>query len=301
LAKIAVEVERALATRAINGCAGSATPRLLGRGAGWVVEDVVCNCGPHDNPFEEQHQSASIAFVVAGTFQYRGDTRSGSRAELMTPGAVMLGNPGQYFECEHAHGAGDRCVSFRFTRERFEGIARDLGLRASAFPFSVPRLPPLRETASLIGLSCAGLLRPIATSWEELSLAVAARIVQIASGVPARTAEATADAIARVTQVVRTIERHADADLTLDALARRAELSPYHFLRTFERVTGATPHQYLLRARLREAAARLVSDPAKVLDVALDCGFGDVSNFNRAFRMEFGVAPRAFRRAHLHG
>ncbi len=33
----------------------------------------------------------------------------------------------------------------------------------------------------------------------------------------------------------------------------------------------------------------------KVLDVALDCGFGDVSNFNRAFRSEFGMSPRAFR------
>jgi AraC-like DNA-binding protein len=57
-----------------------------------------------------------------------------------------------------------------------------------------------------------------------------------------------------------------------------------------------TPHQYVLRARLREAATRLAADASKVLDVALDCGFGDVSNFNRSFRAEFGVAPRVFRR-----
>ena len=88
-------------------------------------------------------------------------------------------------------------------------------------------------------------------------------------------------------------------------LAREAGLSPYHFLRTFERITGVTPHQYVLRARLREAAIRLVAEPGNVLDIALDCGFGDVSNFNRAFRTEFGVSPRAYRqgaalfRAHL--
>jgi AraC-like DNA-binding protein len=40
---------------------------------------------------------------------------------------------------------------------------------------------------------------------------------------------------------------------------------------------------------------RLASEPGKILDIALDCGFGDVSNFNRAFRAEFGVSPRAYR------
>ena len=80
-------------------------------------------------------------------------------------------------------------------------------------------------------------------------------------------------------------------------MAREAGLSPYYFLRTFERLTGITPHQYVLRARLREAASRLAAESDKVLDVAYDCGFGDVSNFNRAFRAEFGVIPRVFRRA----
>jgi len=56
-----------------------------------------------------------------------------------------------------------------------------------------------------------------------------------------------------------------------------------------------TPHQYVLRARLREAAMRLAVEHARVIDIALDCGFGDVSNFNRAFRAEFGVSPRVYR------
>ena len=84
--------------------------------------------------------------------------------------------------------------------------------------------------------------------------------------------------------------------LSLERLAREAGLSPYHFLRTFERVTGITPYQYVLRSRLRDAAARLLAESGKVVDVAFDCGFSDVSNFNRAFRSEFGVSPRIFRR-----
>jgi AraC-like DNA-binding protein len=56
-----------------------------------------------------------------------------------------------------------------------------------------------------------------------------------------------------------------------------------------------TPHQYLMRARLRTAATRLSTERTTVLDLALDAGFGDVSNFNRAFRREFGVSPTKYR------
>lgn len=48
-------------------------------------------------------------------------------------------------------------------------------------------------------------------------------------------------------------------------------------------------------ARLREAAMRIALEPGRILDIALDSGFGDVSNFNRAFRSEFGMSPRAYR------
>lgn len=65
----------------------------------------------------------------------------------------------------------------------------------------------------------------------------------------------------------------------------------------FQGVTGITPHQYLLRVRLRRAAFRLRTESAKVVEIALDGGFGDVSNFNRAFRSEFGASPREWRKA----
>jgi AraC-like DNA-binding protein len=93
------------------------------------------------------------------------------------------------------------------------------------------------------------------------------------------------------------IEGDPDAPHDLSSLAQIARLSPYHFIRTFERVTGTTPHQYLLRIRLRRAAIRLRTEREKISDIALGCGFGDISNFNRTFRAEFGVSPRAYRSA----
>jgi len=80
-------------------------------------------------------------------------------------------------------------------------------------------------------------------------------------------------------------------------LAASARLSAYHFLRCFEDLTGTTPHQYLLRTRLRRAALRLKRESTKIIEIAMDCGFGDVTNFNRAFRAEFGMSPRSYRRS----
>ena len=298
LAKIAVELEQALARRAVDGAPGHTTARLLAQGSGWKVSDVVCTCGPQDRPFEEQHSGVSIAIVAAGSFQYRGSTRHGTTGrELMTPGSLLLGSPGQCFECGHEHHTGDRCLSFWYAPDYFERLAADAGGGGARQDFCALRLPSLRALSPLVARACSGLTEHIDVPWEELSVRLAAQTVQIlnGNGLSPNANEAPPSAVARVTRTLRRIEHHLDAELTLGSLAQEAGLSPYHFLRIFERLTGLTPHQYVLRSRLREAALQLAAEPAKILDIALDCGFGDVSNFNRVFRAEFGVSPRGFR------
>jgi len=109
-----------------------------------------------------------------------------------------------------------------------------------------------------------------------------------------RTPPATPDP-ARIAPLLRELEARSAEPHTLPELARRAGLSRYHFLRTFKDVTGVTPHQWVLRARLRDAAHRLVTTRAPVTEIALDVGFDDLSNFIRSFRAEFGVSPRRYR------
>jgi AraC family transcriptional regulator len=293
LAKVAVELEQALAWRKEAGAPGQTTPRVVARGDGWSVADVVCSCGPQDRPFEERHSRDTIAIVQAGSFEYRSTAGRG----LMTPGSLMLGNHGHSFECAHRHGAGDHCVSFWYAPDYFERLAADAGGRGTDRRFKVHSLPALRQLSFLVARAGLGVRQVSAVPWEELAVTLAVRTLRLASGAPTRRNGTPLNAEGRMARAVRLIDRHPDAALTLGQLARTTGLSPYHFLRTFKSLVGITPHQYVLRARLREAASRLATDASRVLDVALDCGFGDVSNFNRAFRAEFAESPLAFRRA----
>jgi AraC family transcriptional regulator len=251
----------------------------VAEGQGWRVTDIVCTAGPRDPRFEEQHTCATIAIVVAGSFQYR--TAAG-RA-VMTPGSLLLGNPGHYFECGHEHAVGDRCISFQYDPAYFDSVT----------PFSAStRIPPVRAIAALTSQVHAALAGSPRVSWDEIAVTVAGQTLDAIR----RTTPPTFDAESRVTRVVRLLDSEPKSDTSLGRLAEEANLSPYHFLRVFHGVTGVTPHQYVMRMRLRRAAVRLATGRAKVIDVALDSGFGDVSNFNRTFRAEFGLSPRAYRR-----
>ena len=287
------DLDRALARRRQLGTPGLTTPQLIARGDGWTVADVICTSGPDDRPFEEQHSHFAIAVVVAGTFQ----CRSPLGAALMTPGSLMLGNSGHCFECGHAHGEGDRCVSFWYAPDHFERLSSDAGVRRSATRFTVPRIPPIRALSPMVTRAALGLSAPDEMPWDELSVMVAGTASRVSAGLSLSDQRSSPlNAEARVVQAVRAIVRYPASAWTLNRLADASGLSPYHFLRTFDLMTGVTPHQYVLRARLRYAAARLVRESGSILDIALDCGFGDSSNFTRSFRSEFGLSPRQYRR-----
>jgi len=292
LANIAAGLDAALARRREAGARASTTPRTLVAGEGWQVADVLCTHGPNDVPFEERHSRMLVALVVAGAFEYR----TPSARALMTPGAVMLGNDGECFECGHRHREGDRCIAFRYTPAYFERIAADVGVTSRGARFGAARIAPSRAFARFVAAACAGVSMQRARGWDALAAALAAHALRHTAGLsPRDTRGASSAAIERVMQILQLIDAAPESELGLDRLAEHAGLSPYHFLRTFEEATGTTPHQYVVRARLRLAAQRLADAPGKIVDIALDCGFEDVSNFNRAFRAEFGESPRAYR------
>jgi AraC-like DNA-binding protein len=147
----------------------------------------------------------------------------------------------------------------------------------------------------MVASGCAALAGAPAPAWDEMALNLAATTVQIAGGHAGTMPSISRRVLSRITEVTRWIEESPDEPHGIASLAARARLSPYHFLRTFERLTGVTPHQFVLRTRLRRAAADVVRLGDRIIDVAFRSGFSDVSNFNRAFRAEFGMSPRGYR------
>lgn len=292
LGKIAAPLERALARRASRASADTLASTSVAAGRGWRVSDVLCTAGPADRSFEESHDGISVSIVVAGTFQFR----SARGEAMLTPGSLFLGNAGECYECGHEHAAGDRCIAFQFTPAFFDDIVAGVRSRSMAAPFRAPRIPPIRALAPLVMQAAAGAVGAAEPAWDELALDLAAAALRADEDAPPAPAPTpSARGLARVTETVRRIEVAPHADASLATLAADADQSPYHYLRVFRELTGVTPHQFVLRARLRAAAARLLDGDEKVIEVALASGFDDLSNFHRAFREEFGVAPRTYR------
>ena len=103
---------------------------------------------------------------------------------------------------------------------------------------------------------------------------------------------------ARMRRVLDHIDQNLDEDLGLEALARIAAFSKYHFHRQFAATFGITVHRYVQLARMKRASYRLAfRDDASVTAIALDAGYDAADAFARAFRDRIGQVPSAFRKS----
>ena len=95
-----------------------------------------------------------------------------------------------------------------------------------------------------------------------------------------------------VQATIEHIAQHLDDALELEALARVACLSPYHFHRVFRGMVGETPLELARRLRLERAAWRLKDKERAVTEIAFDAGYETHEAFTRAFRVAYSTSPR---------
>ncbi|WP_434045727.1 MULTISPECIES: helix-turn-helix transcriptional regulator [Sorangium] len=251
------------------------------------VLDYRCSAGPGDAAFVELHGGFSVSYVRKGSFGYR---VRGQAFELVA-GSLLVGHPGDEYICTHDHVAGDECLSFHLAPALVDAI----GGRSDAW--RAGGVPPLPELMVLGELAQAAAEGRSGVGLDEAGMLFAARFVDVVSGQQRRPPEAAARDRRRAVEAALWVDAHAHEPLDLERAAREAGLSAFHFLRLFARVLGVTPHQYLVRARLRRAARLLADGALSITDIALDVGFGDLSNFVRTFHRAAGVSPRGFRQA----
>src|SRR5260221_7513118 len=100
---------------------------------------------------------------------------------------------------------------------------------------------------------------------------------------------------ARLRRIKELVHAKMEDDLSLDEMAESVGLSTAHFARMFRKSTGETPHQFVLRQRLARAKAMLRAPDARVLDVAVACGFKTQQHFAQVFRDVCGASPTEYR------
>src|ERR1700722_17737476 len=211
------------------------------------VSDFRCSAVPGDTPFVEQHRRHSVSYVRKGSFGCRSRGRT---FELVT-GSVLVGFPGDEYVCTHEHICGDECLSFFLEPELVETIGdrRDTWRGGAAPP--LPELMVLGELAQAAadGRSDIGL--------DEVGYLFASRLVDAISDSARKPAEVKTRDRRRAVEAATWIEANSHRSIDLDAAADQAGISPFHFLRLFSKVLSVTPHQYLVRSRLRQAARLL--------------------------------------------
>ncbi len=251
------------------------------------VSDFRCSAVPGDTPFVERYRCHSVSYVRKGSF----GCRTRGRSFELVAGSILVGFPGDEYICTHDHVCGDECLSFFLSPELVEAIGDRTEIwRVGAAP-PLPELMVLGELAQAAadGRSDIGL--------DEVGQLFASRFVEVVSGRSREPAPAKARDRRRAVETALWLDANSHQEIDLERAAAKAGISPFHFLRLFASVVGVTPHQYLVRSRLRHAAGLLADDDRPVTDIAYDVGFGDLSNFVRTFHRAAGVSPRRFREA----
>jgi AraC-like DNA-binding protein len=252
-----------------------------------TVSDFRCSAGPDDTPFVERHRCHSVSYVRKGSF----GCRTRGRFFELVAGSILVGHPGDEYMCTHDHVCGDECLSFFLSPELVDAI----GDRAEVW--QIGSAPPLPELMVLGELAQAAADGRSDIGLDEVGQVFASRFVEVVSGRAREPVPAKARDRRRAVETALWIDAHSHRQIDLEHAAGQADISPFHFLRLFSSVLGVTPHQYLVRSRLRHAARLLADDDSSITDIAYDVGFGDLSNFVRTFHRAAGVSPLRFRQA----
>lgn len=237
------------------------------------------------------HREFELTLITRGS----GTRFVGDSVEDYRPGDLTLIGP----ELPHTYasiGDGQEAVVAQFRRDSFgpgffdrpefaevsallERSARGLLLPAGSAPLAeLVGMPPAERTLGLLG-TLVHLAR------EE------ARPLAGAGHRPALNSR-TRD---RIDAVIRLLHAEYARPITLDRVAGVAHLAPPATSRFFRRTTGSTITDYLNAVRVNAACRLLLETDRRVADIAADCGYANLSNFNRRFRALKGMSPREYR------
>jgi AraC family transcriptional regulator len=103
----------------------------------------------------------------------------------------------------------------------------------------------------------------------------------------------------KLRRVKEFINENLEEDLSLAEIAAVADLSQYHFARSFRKTTGFTPQQFLMQQRIERAKELLAKDDTPIVEISLQTGFKNQSHFSTLFRKYTKFTPKLWRELKL--
>ncbi len=209
---------------------------------------------------------------------------------VFVPSGVIHGGTPQ--SCEY------QCVVFSF--EKFTQINATLFKQYEKELGQADYLPPVFFNNDLIN----GLFNAMEKRHTGYEFIVQGAILQIIGELIAQKQQSIVPQtnsgdyrrINKIKEVLRLIRKDYAKPLTLDMFAEVAQLNHQYLCKSFKRITGRTPIDYLNYYRIECAAELLQADELNVTEVALSCGFNDLSYFIKLFKRQKGMSPREFKK-----
>ncbi|MBQ8432075.1 MAG: helix-turn-helix domain-containing protein [Clostridia bacterium] len=99
-------------------------------------------------------------------------------------------------------------------------------------------------------------------------------------------------------RIMRFLEQDPHPQFSLDLLTSEFHYSKEYLIRLFKKATGMTPYRYWLLLRLKRACFALEQGQKSVEEIALECGYGEISSFSKQFKKCYGISPTEYRRLH---
>lgn len=224
-------------------------------------------------------------FLFLGTRAGCGELRCAGKAILLPAGKAAVFNcaPYQYYGT-----SGDNWNFFWF---HFNGAAASEFIRflngdgIRAFDWDVSR-NLFEELEHLTAV-------PTRNTDLQLSLWIHALLGDLAAGASPPPTDPEAERIAAAAAYLR---ENCAQPLTIEEIARKCNLSKFHFIRVFRRFTGWTPYEYLTLVRIDEAKNLLTSTSLGLSEIAARTGYADAKSLIRAFRQHTEMTPAGYRK-----
>lgn len=177
-------------------------------------------------------------------------------------------------------------------------IRKMLDLSANGIAFSLPSIMRVYSRLDRLTATESGFYRVIELMSILYELADE-RDYRTLSSTSFSSIKPTGDS-RRVQKVQEYIEHHYKEGIRLNDLAEIARMTPTAFSRFFKLRTGRSISDYLIDIRLGHATRALVDSTTSIAEICYECGFNNISNFNRIFKKKKGSSPKVFRDLYQH-